>query len=58
MMENEAAFSLCFFFSVEVYMYQITTKELYVITVKAASIREAVEKIEAEGYKVVCVVVL
>lgn len=39
-------------------MYQITTKELYIITVQAASIRDAVEKIEAEGYKVVCVVVL
>ena len=39
-------------------MYQITTKELYIITVQAASIRDAVEKIEAEGYKVVCIVVL
>jgi len=39
-------------------MYQITTKELYVITVKAASIREAVELVEGEGYKVVCIVVL
>ena len=27
-------------------MYQITTKELYVITVKAASIREAVELVD------------
>jgi hypothetical protein len=59
MMENEAAFLFLFSsFSVEVYMYQITTKDCFVITVKAASIREAVEKIEAEGYKVVCVVVL
>lgn len=59
MMENEAAFSFfVFFFFVEVYMYQITTKDCFIITVQAASIREAVEKVEAEGYKVVCIVVL
>lgn len=58
MMENEAAFYFCFFFSVEVYMYQITTNDCFVITVKAASIREAVELVEGEGYKVVCIVVL
>lgn len=39
-------------------MYQITTNDCFVITVKAASIREAVELVEGEGYKVVCIVVL
>lgn len=39
-------------------MYQITTKDCFIITVRAASIREAVELVEAEGYKVVCIVVL